>query len=91
MSPRRKGPIETGEIPVLGGTECNNLDIGSAIARARQAAHVSQAELAARTGIQQPTLSRLEHGLASPTVNSLERIAAGLGLTLSISFETPEQ
>ena len=91
MSPRRKGPTETREIPVLGGTECSSLDIGGAIARARRAAHVSQAELAARTGIQQPTLSRLEHGLASPTVNSLERIAAGLGLTLSISFETPDK
>lgn len=90
MSTRASSPAAGNTNIGMNGMGDSFLDIGHAIAQARQAMHMSQAELAERTGIQQPTLSRLEHGLSSPTINSLERIAAGLGLTLSVTFESPE-
>ncbi len=41
---------------------------------ARRRAGLSQRELARRSGIPQPSISRIERGLGSPTVNTLERL-----------------
>lgn len=59
----------------------------AAVSKARAAAGVSQKELAALTGIDQSDLSKIERGIANPSVGTMERIAAALGgqLTISIS------
>ena len=46
---------------------------------ARLACNMTQKELAERTGIRQSNISRIESGADSPTVDTLARIAAGLG------------
>ena len=61
-------------------------ELGDALLAARAAAGLSQTELAAKTGINQADISRLEHGYANPTVSMLQRLADGLGTGLSISF-----
>jgi transcriptional regulator with XRE-family HTH domain len=48
---------------------------------------MSQVELAARTGTSQPSIARLEKGMVSPTVITLDRIARALGTDLVIDFE----
>ena len=60
-----------------------------AVAAARAAAGISQKQLASLTGIDQSDLSKIERGVANPSVATLERIAAALGGTLSITIELP--
>jgi transcriptional regulator with XRE-family HTH domain len=47
---------------------------------------LTQAELAARAGMTQPQLSRLEGGGATPTVPLLARLADALDADLDITF-----
>ncbi|MGA2521366.1 MAG: helix-turn-helix transcriptional regulator [Acidimicrobiales bacterium] len=54
---------------------------------ARKRAQVSQVELAEEAGMTQPAIARLEKGLVSPTVITLDRIARALGTELIIDFE----
>jgi ribosome-binding protein aMBF1 (putative translation factor) len=61
--------------------------VGSAVRAARRRCGVSQAELARRAKTSQPSIARLEKGLVSPTVISLDRIARALGAELIIDFE----
>ncbi|MCR5089271.1 MAG: helix-turn-helix domain-containing protein [Oscillospiraceae bacterium] len=60
-----------------------------AVATARAAAGISQKQLAALTGIDQSDISKIERGIANPSVATLDRIATALGGQLSISIETP--
>lgn len=57
-----------------------------AIISARSSSNMTQADLAKATGIRQSNLSRIESGMCSPTVETLARIAAGLGKQLKIEF-----
>jgi transcriptional regulator with XRE-family HTH domain len=43
--------------------------------------------LSAATEIDQGDISRIERGLSNPTVETLERIAAGLGGELNITID----
>jgi ribosome-binding protein aMBF1 (putative translation factor) len=61
--------------------------VGSAVRAARHKAGMSQVELAKRAGTSQPSIARLERGLVSPTVISLDRIARALGAELVVDFE----
>ena len=54
----------------------------------REAKGISQSELARRIGSTQPAIARLEAGGVAPTIETLERIAAALGLQLSVSFSS---
>lgn len=57
-----------------------------AILAARAEAGLSQKELAVLTGIDQSDLSKMERGIANPTVAMLERIARATGGHLQISI-----
>ena len=57
-----------------------------AVIAARLACNMTQKELAEKTGIRQSNISRVENGSASPTIDTLARIAAGLGKQLKIDF-----
>ncbi|GAA1286785.1 hypothetical protein Psi02_53420 [Planotetraspora silvatica] len=48
---------------------------------------LSQADLAARAGMTQPQLSRLEAGGVSPTFKLLDRLARALETELIVSFK----
>ena len=57
-----------------------------AMIAARLDCNMTQKELAEKTGIRQSILSRIESGTCSPTVETLSRIATGLGKQLKIEF-----
>jgi HTH-type transcriptional regulator / antitoxin HipB len=52
----------------------------------REARRLSQRELAERMGTTQSMVGRLEAGGSRPTLATLERVAAALGLRLEIRF-----
>ncbi len=58
--------------------------IGQAVRERRLALGLSQTEVAARAGMTQPALSRLEAGRAVPTIAVLERLAAALSSELIV-------
>lgn len=58
------------------------MSIVDQIARSRRRRGITAAQVAARTGLQTSNLYALEQGRRSPTVSTLERAAAGIGLRL---------
>lgn len=61
-------------------------DITELLISARQEQHITQKELAAKTGIRQSNLSRIERGQCKPDLITLQKIAIGLGKRLQIQF-----
>jgi len=47
---------------------------------------MTQQELSEKTGIAQADISKLEHGIANPSLKTLKRLAASLGRTLKVEF-----
>lgn len=60
--------------------------IGQAVRERRLALGLSQVELAARVGMTQPALSRLEAGGVVPTISLLERISMALDADLVVEI-----
>lgn len=52
----------------------------------RVAKNLTQKELSEITGINQADISKLENGNANPSLKTLERLAAGLGMRVKIEF-----
>ena len=57
-----------------------------AIIDARRTSGFTQKELSERTGIAQGDISKLERGNANPSLRTLQRLAAGMGMALHIEF-----
>ena len=57
------------------------------VAKARQRAGLSQAQLAKRMKTTQSTIARLESGRGQPSTRTLSRFAKATGHKLKISFE----
>lgn len=60
--------------------------IGQAVRDRRLALGLSQVDLAAKAGMTQPALSRLEAGGAVPTIPVLERISLALEADLTVTI-----
>ena len=58
-----------------------------ALIDARAQAGLTQQQLSARTGIAQSDISKFENGNGNPSLKTLRRLAAGMGMRLSIQFE----
>ena len=58
--------------------------VGEQLAARRAELHLSQAELAERTGIPQPEISRIERGKGNPTLSTLEKLLRCLRLDLDL-------
>lgn len=56
--------------------------------KARDTAGMTQKQLSEITGIYQADISRIERGLANPSLSTLTRLANGMGLMLRIEFDT---
>jgi ribosome-binding protein aMBF1 (putative translation factor) len=54
---------------------------------ARTEQNLSQRQLSERTGITQADICKIESGEANPTLQTLKRLAAGLGMTLELKFK----
>ncbi|MEW5352462.1 helix-turn-helix domain-containing protein [Streptomyces sp. 16-176A] len=59
---------------------------GKAVRDRRTALGMTQSRLAARAGMTQAAVSRLEHGGSTPTIPLLERLAAALDSTLHLDI-----
>ena len=59
---------------------------GGVIRSARESAGITQAELARRLGVTQPSIARLESAGNGVSVATLQRAAAALGGVVSLSF-----
>ena len=59
------------------------MSISQALREARREAGITQRELAARSGVAQPAIARIERGLTVPRVDTLERILRALGFRLA--------
>ena len=57
-----------------------------AIIEGREEMDLTQKQLAEVTGITQADISRLENGTGNPSIRTLKRLAAGLGMTLKLEF-----
>ena len=62
------------------------MDIIRAIIAARKEQNITQADLAARTKINQADISNLENGSKNPSLKMLKRLAEGLNMDLKIQF-----
>jgi len=61
--------------------------IMQAMIDARKASGLTQQQLAEKTGINQADISKLERGNANPSLRTLQRLAAGMGMRLKLEFE----
>lgn len=77
---RAEGPEAVAEIEALRA----HFRIGRQLAQARQAERLSQAQVAARVGIDQADVSDLERGAANPTLTKLDAVAAFFGLQVEL-------
>ena len=60
--------------------------INRGIVEGREMNDLTQEQLSAATGINQANISRLENGTANPSLRTLKRLAAGMGMALKIEF-----
>lgn len=61
-------------------------DVIRAIVDARVSQNLTQNQLAARSGINQADISKLENGTRNPSINLLKRLAEGMDMALKIEF-----
>lgn len=65
-------------------------DLPTRIRAHRQEKGLSQAELAERVGVAQTAISQFETGAKTPRLDTLVRLAAGLGISTSVLMPDPE-
>jgi ribosome-binding protein aMBF1 (putative translation factor) len=82
----RMSPAERAESEARSARLAAALRVGIAVRYARESAGVSQTELAARMGVAQSAVSRIEAGRSNITVEMLTRIATALGASLSVKL-----
>lgn len=58
---------------------------------ARKSSGLTQKQLSERTGIAQADISKLESGNANPSLKTLQRLAAGMGMKIKIEFQPMAQ
>ena len=67
------------------------MNVGQAIINLRKEKQMSQETLAFEEGVSRHFMYRLENNLASPTVNTLEKIAAALKIMPSLILGEAEK
>jgi ribosome-binding protein aMBF1 (putative translation factor) len=66
-------------------------ELAEAVRIRREELGLSQRQLAERAGMTQPGIARFEAGGTTPTLPLLERLAAALGLTLTVNLGPDER
>jgi transcriptional regulator with XRE-family HTH domain len=62
---------------------------GERLRRLRNRRGMTQAELAARVDVARNTINRIEHALAAPSIDLMERLADALDLSLPTLLRIP--
>ena len=65
-------------------------EVRDLVISARNAADLTQKQLAQRSGVSQANISKIENGNYHPSLSTLQRIAGALGKRLVVSFEDSE-
>jgi transcriptional regulator with XRE-family HTH domain len=52
--------------------------------------HLTQAQLAAQSGVSQSTIAQIENGKKDPSISTLKKIAAALDVHLAVLFATDD-
>jgi predicted transcriptional regulator len=60
------------------------MEAGRSLRQARRRAGLSQRALAARTGVAQPTIARIERGKDDPRLGTIERLLHACGETIEV-------
>ena len=68
-------------------TRAKLAEIGALVRPARERAELSQADLAERVGMYRENIIRIEKGRINMTVDTLVRVAAGIGAILVVQME----
>lgn len=63
-----------------------NQQLAQAVSAARAQCGLTQSQVAAAAGIDQSDLSKIERGIANPSIATLERIASAMGCSLALQF-----
>lgn len=63
-----------------------NIAVGEAVLEARAKKDLTQKQLSELTGIDQSDISKIERGVANPSVSTLNKIASALGMQLYVSI-----
>ncbi|MFE2911096.1 helix-turn-helix domain-containing protein [Kitasatospora indigofera] len=66
-------------------------ELGETVRLRREALGMTQAQLAAEAGMQQPAVARFEAGGTMPTIVVLERLAIALRMRLTVDMEPLER
>ena len=82
LSQKMKDPAFKAEYDALDP----EFSIIQAMIDARKASGLTQQQLAEKTGIAQADISKLENGSANPSLRTLRRLAAGMGMQLKLEF-----
>ena len=61
--------------------------IMQAMIDARKSSGMTQKQLSEKTGIAQADISKLESGSANPSLRTLQRLAAGMGMRIKIEVQ----
>lgn len=85
-SDRREGLKDPEYLRLYGAADFRT-EIAIKLCLAREAAGMTQAELAKKMGISQPYLSKLEGGEANPSLGTIGTIMAVLGYRLEVDFK----
>lgn len=65
-------------------------EIRTQIIKARHDLDITQKELALKAGLTQANVSKIEKGISHPTIETLLKVANGLGKRLIVRIEDPE-
>jgi len=65
-------------------------DLGRTVADIRAAQHLTQADIAADSGLTRDYVAKLETGRTSPLIDHLLRLLRRLGATITVTFDVPE-
>ena len=78
--------LEDPHVAQLYERECRRLDTAIAVSRAREQAHLTQEQLAERSGLSRNTIIRIERGSTSLSIKTLGKIASALGKRVHVSI-----
>lgn len=87
LKARRLGQMSEAELAEFDATYAATklaLEVGEQVRDAREAAGLTQRELASRMGTSQAAIARLEAGGVSATLTTLQRVATALNLEVAV-------
>jgi transcriptional regulator with XRE-family HTH domain len=73
------------------GKQLASLEVGIQIARAREAKHMNQTQLAAKAGMNASKIARIENSAQNLTLHTLNRIAEALDRKVNIELVPKEE